>query len=110
MSFVDTIKNNLVAAAAIVSAIGAIGGSALYFTSTFVSAEEYKKDISAQVQAIKRLEVEGKKTALKYQLQSVDDKVFYLETNPNPSPNTPALVNRYKTQRQDLVRELESLK
>jgi uncharacterized membrane protein len=109
MLLIEIFKKNIVSAASLVTSLGVVVAGWATLNNTYVHAEEYKREQMTQVQAIKDLRRDTTIQFEQYQLQSIDDKIFYLEQKTKPTDQDKALLNRYNRQRGDVIQRLQTL-
>jgi hypothetical protein len=109
MYLVEVFKKNIVTASSFLTSLGIVIAGWVAINNAYVHADEYKRDQQTQVQAIKEMKQTSEIRFEQYQLQSIDDKIFYLEQKPKPTEQDRALLNRYNRQRGDAIQRLQLL-
>lgn len=95
-------KEHIGAITTLISTVGIIIGGFIFIDERYAHAGELKEQLS-QIQQIR------KDNAVQYRrmkIDSIDDKIFFLEIKRDMSPEEAALLGRYKRQREDEQRML----
>ena len=109
MVLIEMLKRNIVAAASFLTSVGIIAAAWSALSHRYVLAEDYNREQTQQVQAIKDLRRDSDIKFERYQLQSIDDKIFYLEQQKVLTDQDKALLKRYTRQRSDTNQQLQLL-
>jgi hypothetical protein len=102
----EKIRANLTALTATISSIAVLFGAWFFLDERYAHAEAVKKIETEQVKQIQQLRQDQAVQYRKLRIDSLDDKIFYLEQKPNMTAQDKALLNRYQQQRKDEVREM----
>lgn len=99
-------KENVANIASVGSMVAMVIGGWLFFDERYAHAQSVQRMATEQAQQIQQLTIQNSKNFKRLELNSIDDKIFYLEMKNPRSQVEEALLNRYKQQRRDLEREI----
>jgi hypothetical protein len=104
----EKIKANLASLTATVSSIGVLFAAWLFLDERYAHAQTVKLIETQQVQQMQQLRKESQIQYRKLRIDSIDDKIFFLEQKHPRTAQDEALLNRYRKQREDEAREMRT--
>lgn len=109
LHILDSIKANATAITSIVTFVVSVVGGFIVIDDRYAHAADYVQQQNSQTRTIQQFRVDTAIQLEQLQLNSIDDKIFYLEQKVNRSVADEAQLNRFERQRQDVVEKIRTL-
>ena len=106
---IETIKANATVLSSVVTFVATVAGGIIFVDNRYAHAQSITQQQTATSHAIENLRTESQIQFENMQINSLDDKIFYLEQKTTKTPGDQAQLNRFQRQRQDSVDRVRSL-